>query len=253
MKTWLDGLSIWKRITGNDEYERVSLQTYYLAIRDGLPDKPFEAPLVRLRQWLAERLHDMSPIYDNPSKAISAILGFAEVLNLPKTSNHVNPIIDPKTGGAKFTADDNKCALCSTWCCSNNPTGDKKKCVLFNKDLKIENYPVQQQRFIRGGRKYLEENPNTTTMKDVRFPLEPVPGKGKGKGAGGRAGGGGRGAGGGGAGRQATPIIGNSVLDVTEMLGGEFNELSFDEWLNSAQGGEETRQRVNMMMAGGDP
>ena len=51
-KTWLDGLSIWKRITGNNEYERVSLQTYYLAIRDGLPDKPFEAPLVRLRQWL---------------------------------------------------------------------------------------------------------------------------------------------------------------------------------------------------------
>jgi len=43
-------------------------------------------------------------------------------------------------------ADDNKCSLCSTWCCSNNPTGDKKKCVLFNKDLKIENYPVQQQR-----------------------------------------------------------------------------------------------------------
>ena len=82
-KTWLDGLSIWKRITGNNEYDRVSLQTYYLAIRDGLPDKPFEAPLVRLRQWLAERLHDMSPIYDNPAKAISAILGFAEVLNLP--------------------------------------------------------------------------------------------------------------------------------------------------------------------------
>ena len=71
-KTWLDGLSIWKRITGNNEYDRVSLQTYYLAIRDGLPDKLFEAPLVRLRQWLAERLHDMSPIYDNPAKAISA-------------------------------------------------------------------------------------------------------------------------------------------------------------------------------------
>ena len=42
----------------------------------------------------------MSPIYDNPAKAISAILGFAEVLNLPKVSNHVNPIIDPKTGVA---------------------------------------------------------------------------------------------------------------------------------------------------------
>ena len=53
-----------KGITGgvNNEFDRVSLQTYYVAIRDGLPDKPFEAPLPRLRQWIAEKLHEMSPI-----------------------------------------------------------------------------------------------------------------------------------------------------------------------------------------------
>jgi len=33
-------------------------------------------------------LHDMSPIYDNPAKAISAILGFAEVLNLCEKHVH---------------------------------------------------------------------------------------------------------------------------------------------------------------------
>ena len=44
----------------------MSLETYYTAIRDGLPDKPFEAPLVRLRQWIAEKLHEKSPIFDRP-------------------------------------------------------------------------------------------------------------------------------------------------------------------------------------------
>ena len=65
-KSWLDGLQVWKTINGNNEYDRVSLETYYTAIRDGLPDKPFEAPLVRLRQWIAEKLHEKSPIFDRP-------------------------------------------------------------------------------------------------------------------------------------------------------------------------------------------
>ena len=74
-KSWLDGLQVWKTINGNSEYERVSLETYYTAIRDGLPDKPFEAPLVRLRQWIAEKLHEKSPIFDRPALAIEKILG----------------------------------------------------------------------------------------------------------------------------------------------------------------------------------
>ena len=149
----------------------------------------------------------------------------------------------------KYSDGDNNCTLCKTWCCMNNPNGDPKLCVLFNKNMKIENYPAQQQRFIRGGRKYLEENPGVKSMKEVRFPLEPIPGKGCEKGRGGR----GRGRGGGASGRQATPIISSTGdLTVTEMLGGELNESSFDEWLNAAQGGDETRRHVHMLFASGD-
>ena len=97
------------------------------------------------------------------------------------------------------------------------------------KDIDIKKFPVQQQRFIRGGRAYLEKNPDTKFMKEVRFPLEPVPGKGKGAGRRGGGRGGGRG-------RVAAPIIGAGDFTVNEMLGGEFNETSFDEWLNAAQG-----------------
>ena len=36
------------------------------------------------------------------------------------------------------------------------------------------------------------------------------------------------------------------------MLGGELNESSFGEWLNAAQGGDETRRHVQMIFGGGD-
>jgi hypothetical protein len=29
-KSWLDGLSLWKTVNGNNEFDRVSLQTYYV-------------------------------------------------------------------------------------------------------------------------------------------------------------------------------------------------------------------------------
>ena len=48
-KSWLDGLQVWKTINGNNEYDRVSLETYYTAIRDGLPDKPSERARRRRR------------------------------------------------------------------------------------------------------------------------------------------------------------------------------------------------------------
>ena len=86
---------------------------------------------------------------------------------------------------------------------------------MFNPDLDITCYPVQQQRFVRSGRAYLKENPSCDSLKEQRFPLEPIAkgkGGGKGKGAG-RGGGGGR-AGGRGGGRQATPI-----MSVSEMIG----------------------------------
>ena len=51
---------------------------------------------------------------------------------------------------------------------------------MFNPDLDIKCYPAQQQRFVRSGRAYLKENPSCDSLKEQRFPLEPI---GKGKGA----------------------------------------------------------------------
>ena len=48
-KSWLDGLSLWKTINGNNEFDRVSLQTYYIAIRDGLPDKDISGAVWRVQ------------------------------------------------------------------------------------------------------------------------------------------------------------------------------------------------------------
>ena len=93
----------------------MSLQTFYVAIRDGLPDKPFEAPLPRLRQWIAEKLHEMSPIFDTPQLAITKILGFAEVLNIPKAGRLVAPVLK-EDGTMKYSDGDNNCTLCKTWC-----------------------------------------------------------------------------------------------------------------------------------------
>ena len=35
-KAWLDGLSLWKTVNGNNEFDRVSLQTYYVARRESI-------------------------------------------------------------------------------------------------------------------------------------------------------------------------------------------------------------------------
>ena len=124
---------------------------------------------------------------------------------------------------------------------------------MFNPDLDITCYPVQQQRFVRSGRAYLKENPSCDSLKEQRFPLEPIAkGKGGGKGNG-RGRGQGRGGGrGGSTGRQATP-----VMTVSEMIGEDgTNEESFFEWLSSAQGdaddrGQQEHQVARALAAGG--
>ena len=87
--------------------------------------RSFEAPLVRLRQWIAEKLHEKSPIFDRPVLAIEKILGFAEVLNIPKAGRIVAPILKDDSS-YKYTESDNNCTLCKTWCCMKNPSGDPK-------------------------------------------------------------------------------------------------------------------------------
>ena len=102
--------------------------------------RSFEAPLVRLRQWIAEKLHEKSPIFDRPDLTIEKILGFAEVLNIPKAGRIVAPILKDDSS-YKYTESDNNCTLCKTWCCMKNPSGDPKLCVLFNKDIDIKQFP----------------------------------------------------------------------------------------------------------------
>ena len=41
---------------------------------------------------IAEKLHEMSPIFGTPQLAITKILDFAEVLNIPKAGRLVTPI-----------------------------------------------------------------------------------------------------------------------------------------------------------------
>ena len=48
-KRWLDGFSVWKKLDGNDETKRVTLETYYKAMIFSLPSSPIEHPLVRTR------------------------------------------------------------------------------------------------------------------------------------------------------------------------------------------------------------
>ena len=49
LKTLLDMLSIWGRITGNDKTSHVSLNAYYIIVRDKMPTSPAEKPIPRLR------------------------------------------------------------------------------------------------------------------------------------------------------------------------------------------------------------
>ena len=181
-KRWLEGYSVWKKLADSDESDRVKLEVYYKAMVNSLPSSPIEHPLLRVRMWLSEKLHERSSMFDNMESAVSNTLRFAEAMGIRSGLNdgarQIAPITDPKTGEKKYTKEDNKCKFCSTWCC-NNTKNTKLGCVMFNPDLDISCYPVQQQRFVRSGRAYLKENPSCESLKDQRFPLEPI-GKGKG-------------------------------------------------------------------------
>ena len=48
-KRWLDGFSVWKKLDGNDENKRVTLETYFKAMIASMPSSPIEHPLVRTR------------------------------------------------------------------------------------------------------------------------------------------------------------------------------------------------------------
>ena len=59
-------------------------------------------------------------------------------------------------GTLKYKDGDNNCTLCKTWCCMNNPNGDPKLCVLFNKNLKID-HAQPRGRATASGRQVVQE------------------------------------------------------------------------------------------------
>merc|ERR1719272_247888 len=129
------------------------------------------------------------------------------------------------TGTTRLSAADNDCTRCSLFGCKAG--NDIKKCPIMNKAVPTgpgTAFPRDAQvRYIDGGRNKLAEEPDLTTLKDVKFfvkPSEFSSGKGKG-GPGGGLGGGrggapyGRGAGRGG---QVTSIFsGNDDMNHCKM------------------------------------
>ena len=63
-KRWLEGYSVWKKLADSDESDRVKLEVYYKAMVNSLPSSPIEHPLVRVRMWLSEKLHERSSMFD---------------------------------------------------------------------------------------------------------------------------------------------------------------------------------------------
>ena len=53
-KTWIDALSIWSKITGNDKRNVEILANFYEKMRDKMPGTPSENPMVRVRAKLAD-------------------------------------------------------------------------------------------------------------------------------------------------------------------------------------------------------
>ncbi len=54
-----------------------------------LPSSPIEHPLVRVRMWLSEKLHERSSMFDNMESAVSGTLRFAEAMGAIVTQRAV--------------------------------------------------------------------------------------------------------------------------------------------------------------------
>ena len=73
---------------------------------NSLPNTPIEHPLVRVRMWLSEKLHERSSMFDSMESAVSGTLRFAEAMGIRSGVNdaarQATPVIDPKTGEKRY-------------------------------------------------------------------------------------------------------------------------------------------------------
>ena len=258
LKTFVDALSIWCKIGDNDKNDPVKLNTYYVLMLEKLPTKPPEANLVRVRVRLAEQVFANATQLNNVRATVEDLVNFAKALGINDANDRERDVLT--VGGLpRLTAADNNCNYCDLFGCKAK--NDIKLCPCLNAAVKIGDGSAfsrdMQCRYITGARLHIKENPTLTSLKSVKFHVEPPAGgytTRPGGGRGGRGGDGGRGGGnrngGRGAIRQATPI----VSGIQDMLGGDDAD-GFNEWLES-QMHEEHRMATplfgNLFGGGGD-
>ena len=239
LKTLLDMLSVWGRITGNDKTSHVKLDSFYRLVRDKMATSPAEKPIPRLRAMLADLIYSGSLKLHDPGQLIKEMVRFAREHGVPEVGNPVRaayPVLKDGVPDAITFSRENDCTRCEVYGCTAKD--DHKKCATFNNRIDVKTLRPMQQRFVEGGRTYLKENPTTKSLKGTRLTLPPFPRDSGGASTGGRGGYGGRGRGGA---RGATAA---AIFDVNAMLGVEpaecndeqCNDGSFEEWLLAEQG-----------------
>ena len=237
LKVMLDALSLWEKVGDNDRDDFVKLNSYYTLLLEKWPTQPAEKNVVRVRFRLAEKVFRSDPSLGNVQATITDLVDFAKGVGVPEIIKAAPGTI-LATGATRLSASDNDCTHCSLFGCKAK--ADIKKCPLMNKAVPIGTgtaFPRDAQvRYIEGGRAKLVEEPDLTTLKDVKFFVKPpdFPAGGKGGGRGGQPGGrGGAPYGrGGGRGGQVTSILSNAS-NVQEIFGDEGeNAQDFDSWMD---------------------
>ena len=240
LKTLLDMLSIWGRITGNDKTSHVSLNAYYIIVRDKMPTSPAEKPIPRLRAMLADRIYQESDSLRDVGRIIRDMVRFASAHGVPEFSTRAAYAIPGGSPAGPPGAKQNDCTRCEVYDCTAG--NDVNKCASFNTRVDIKGMRPMAQRFIEGGRTYIKSHPTCKSLKGMRLELPPFKNSTS-SGNPGRSGGRGTPYGRGGA-RGATAA---AIFTVDTMLGEkpaeiddeQCNECSFDEWLLENQGAQD--------------
>ena len=227
----------------NDRYDFIKLNSYYALLLEKWPTQPAEKNVVRVRFRLAEKVFKSDPSLGDVSATITDLVDFAKAVGVPETVK-TEPGTILATGATRLSAADNDCKYCSLFGCKAKT--DIKKCPIMNKAVPIGSGTAfardAQVRYIEGGRAKLVEEPDLTTLKDVKFFVKPPDfsnggGRGNGKGSGGGRGGApyGRGAGRGG---QVTSIF--SANDGVQQIFGDEGENAqdFDQWMDGVMNGD---------------
>ena len=236
LKTLLDMLSVWGRITGNDKTSHISLDSFHCLVRDKMATTPAEKPIPRLRAMLADLIYSDNPKLRDTGQLIKEMVRFAKEHGVPENGNPARaayPVVNGGVPAAITFSKENNCTGCEVYGCTAQD--DRKKCATFNNRIDIKTLRPMQQRFAEGGRTYLKEHPTTKSLKGIRLTLPPFPKDGRGASTGERKSfsrGGGRGG------------VAAAIFDVNAMLGEEpaetndeqANDCSFEEWLLAEQG-----------------